>query len=75
MLAIATVGTWPSTIVACLFAGLYPGAFHDHDESAKLPVGWVSVTVQMVPAGYSGLRYGVAWVTVKFTGPIPPVQV
>ena len=37
-------------------------------------MGWVSVTVQTVPAGMSGLVYGVFWVTEKEPVVAPQVQ-
>ena len=67
-----TVGTLPSAMVTEFPSG-YVGGFHDQELLARFPVGWVSVTVQVVPAGMSGLVYGVFWVTEK--EPVVPPQV
>ena len=54
------------------FPSGYVGGFHDQEVLARFPVGGVSVTVQVVPAGMSGLVYGVFWVTEK--EPLVPPQ-
>ena len=72
MFRTVTVGTLPSAMVTEFPSG-YVGGFHDQELLARFPVGGVSVTVQVVPAGMSGLVYGVFWVTEK--EPVVPPQV
>ena len=62
---------WPSTMV---FGPSVDGLSHWNDPFFRLPLGWVSVTEQLTPAGMFEMVCGVAVVTEKLPVMAPQVQ-